>query len=182
MTLYSLFRFIHVLSAMGVCGALAIEGALLVRLHRAVGTTEMRDALDGFRLFRVLVPVSLAPTVISGMYLMRTAWGTRAAWIDVSVASLVLALVAGVTTTVLRVAHLRRADPAGYTRDRILWMSFVMRTAIFTGIVFLMTVKPRLEESLVAIGVAAAAGFLASLAVFFRGDSRESQEEATTTC
>jgi hypothetical protein len=40
MTLRSLFLFIHVVSAMGVFGTLAIEGALLLRLHRAAGTTE----------------------------------------------------------------------------------------------------------------------------------------------
>ena len=40
-----------------------------------------------------------------------------------------------------------------------------MRTAIFTGIVFLMTVKPGLEESLTAIGAATAGGVLASLTI-----------------
>jgi len=37
--------------------------------------------------------------------------------------------------------------------------------AIFTGIVFLMTVKPGLEESLAGIGVATAVGILASLTI-----------------
>jgi len=174
MTLRSLFLFIHVVSAMVLGGTLAIEGALLVRLRRATGTTQMREALAGFRLLRVLAPLSLAPTVMSGMYLVRTVWGWRAAWINVGLASLVLAAVAGVTTTVLRVARLRKADrgPIGesrgnrgdYRRDPILWASFVMRTAIFTGIVFLMTVKPGLDESLIAIGAATAGGVLVSLA------------------
>jgi hypothetical protein len=174
MTLRSLFLFIHVVSSMGVFGTLAIEGALLLRLRRA-GTTEMREALEGFRLLRILAPLSLAPTVMSGMYLVRTVWGWRAAWINVAFASLVLAAMAGVTTTSLRVARLRSADggPVGrsrrsqgdYRRDPVLSVSFVMRTAIFTGIVFLMTVKPELDESLVVIGVAIVGGILASLAV-----------------
>ena len=173
MTLRSLFVFIHVVSAMGVFGTLAIEGALLLRLRRVADTADMLDALNGFRLLRVLAPLSLGLTVMSGMYLVRTVWGWRAAWINVALASLVLAVVVGVTTTALRVAHIRKADAGGesrglqvsYTRDPILSVSFVMRTAIFTGIVFLMTVKPGLEESLTAIGAATAGGVLASLTI-----------------
>jgi hypothetical protein len=174
MTLRSLFVFIHVVSAMGVFGTLAIEGALLLRLRRVADTADMLDALNGFRLLRVLAPLSLGLTVMSGMYLVRTVWGWRAAWIDVAFASLALAVVAGVTTTAVRVAHLRSAEggglgqstgEAGYARDPILSVSFVMRTAIFTGIVFLMTVKPGLEESLTGIGAATAVGVVASLAV-----------------
>ena len=180
MTLRSLFVFIHVVSAMGVFGALAIEGALLLRLRRAADTADVLDALSGFRLLRILAPLSLAPTVISGMYLVRIVWGWHAAWINVTFASLVLAVVVGVTTTALRVAHLRKADAdgesrgvqAGYRRDPILSVSFVMRTAIFMGIVFLMTVKPDLEESLVGIGAATAVGGLASLAVRAKRSSR----------
>ena len=133
MTRRSLFVFIHVVSAMGVFGALAIEGALLLRLRRAADTADVLDTLSGFRLLRVLAPLSLGPTVMSGMYLVRTVWGWRAAWINVAFASLVLAVVAGVTTTALRVAHLRKAHAdgesrglqAGYTRDPILSMSFL---------------------------------------------------------
>ena len=128
MTLRSLFVFIHVVSAMGVFGTLAIEGALLLRLRRAADTADRLDALSGFRVLRVLAPLSLGPTVMSGMYLVRTVWGWHAAWINVAFASLVLAVVGGVTTTALRVAHLRSAaggglgqstGQAGYARDPI---------------------------------------------------------------
>lgn len=174
MTLRSLFVFIHVVSAMGVFGTLAIEGALLLRLRRVADAADMLDALKGFRLLRVLAPLSLGLTVMSGMYLVRTVWGWRAAWIDVAFASLALAVVAGVTTSALRVAHLRSAASGGlgpstgqdgYARDPILSVSFVMRMAIFMGIVFLMTVKPGLEESLAGIGAATVVGILASLTI-----------------
>lgn len=78
MTLRSLFVFIHVVSAMGVFGTLAIEGALLLRLRRVAGTADMLDALNGFRLLRALAPLSLGPTVMSGV-LGGTVWGWRAA-------------------------------------------------------------------------------------------------------
>jgi hypothetical protein len=86
------------------------------------------------------------------------------------------------------VAHLRKAEggrlsqsggEAGYARDPTLSMSFVMRTALRAGIVFLMTVKPGLEESLAAVGAATAAGVLASLAVT-RRDYREGEDRQAT--
>ena len=178
MTLRSLFVFIHVVSAMGVFGTLAIEGAVLLRLRRAADRAGRLDVLSGFRLLRILAPLSLAPTMMSGMYLVRTVWGWHAAWINVAFASLVPAVVVGVTTTALRVAHLRKAHADGESRglqadcrrDPILSVSFVMRTAIFTGIVFLMTVKPGFEESLVGMGAATAVGIFASLAVAMSKD------------
>jgi hypothetical protein len=108
------------------------------------------------------------------MYLVRTVWGWRAAWINVALASLVLAVVVGGATTARRIAQLRRGATAGLDQstsqggnalDPILLVSFVMRTAIFTGIVFLMTTKPGLEESLAGVGAAAALGVLSSVAI-----------------
>lgn len=190
MTIRSLFLFIHVVSAMGVFGTLAIEGALLLRLHHAAGTTEVREALKGFRLLRVLAPLSVGPMVMSGMYLVRTVWGWYAAWINVGFASLVVAAVAGVTTTVVRVTHLWRADTSligesrstrgNYGLDLVLWVSFVMRMAIFTGIAFLMTVKPGLKESLIGIGAATAGGVVASLAVLVQRLSTAEAASATS--
>ena len=75
---------------------------------------------------------------MSGMYLVRTVWGWRAAWIDVAFASLALAVVAGVTTTAVRVAHLRSAEGGGlgqstgetdYARDPILASLTISRAA-----------------------------------------------------
>jgi hypothetical protein len=94
--------------------------------------------------------------------------------------ALVLAVVVGVTTTALRVAHLRKADADGESRGVQAELQTrsdlicVIRDedAIFMGIVFLMTVKPDLEESLVGIGAATAVGGLASLAVHAKRSSR----------
>lgn len=110
MTIRALFLFIHVMFSMGVSGTLAVEGVLLWRLRRAASATQARDALNGFRLIRVLAPLSLAPMVTSGMYLVRTVWGRRATWINVAFASLVLTALVGVTPTALRIARLQRAE------------------------------------------------------------------------
>jgi hypothetical protein len=184
MTLRALFLFIHVVFSMGVFGSLAIEGALLWRLGRLTGTAQRRHVLNRFRLFRVLIPLTLAPTVMSGMYLVRTVWGWRAAWINTAFASLVFAVVAGGATTALRIARLQRAGVGRGSsgpyrddgRDAILSVSFVMRIAMFIGIVFLMTVKPGLETSLIAMSTATAAGLVSSVAILFTGNTVSATE------
>jgi hypothetical protein len=175
MMLRSLVLFLHVSGAMGVFGALAIEGIALLQLRRAVNAQHVAAALSGFRSLRRLGGASLAATILSGMYLASTVWGWRAAWIDVAFPSLIVTAIIGATTTGPRIARLQRAagaaglnparvnlDHAG--SDRILWMSFAMRGAILLGIVFLMTVKPDLEESLIVIATAIVTGALAALA------------------
>jgi len=173
MTLRSLFLFIHVLSSMGVFGALVIEATFLLRLREVTDTTQLQAALNAFRLFRIFGPLTLMATVMSGMFLVRAVWGWHAAWINVALGSLVLAAVTGVGATTRRLARLQRlgGGPANgprrrepdCRRDPVLWASFVMRAAIFTGIVFLMTVKPALAESLTVMTTVTMGGIVVSL-------------------
>ena len=176
MMLRSLVLFLHVSCAMGVFGALAIKGISLVQLRRALDTEQVAAALHGFRSLRRLGGASLAGTVLSGMYLAATVWGWRAAWIDVAFAGLIVATIIGATTTGPRIARLERAaGAAGPNPARanhpILWMSFATRGAILIGIVFLMTVKPDLEESLIVITTATLTGALAGLPTAVRRTS-----------
>jgi hypothetical protein len=63
-------------------------------------------------------------------------------------------------------------------RDPLLSASFIMRTSILIGIVFLMTVKPPLEASLIAMTAAVGAGLLAALSCFWRRTSHGSMVSA----
>jgi hypothetical protein len=149
MTARSLVLFIHVLSAMGLFGALALEwSSLLRRSHAPTGETSgpPRDA----RLQAPLGGISMLLTLLSGGYLVSAVWGWRAAWIDVALATLVAVIAIGV------------AAAARASSDSARWASFALRSALFGGIVFLMTVKPGLTEALVGVSVAAAAGLVAA--------------------
>jgi hypothetical protein len=134
--------------------------------------------------------LSMAATVLSGVYLATTVWGWRGAWIGVGLAGLLLIGMIGAIGTGRTMARLHAAatDAGGDAPGRgpqahryypVLWASFKARVAILVGIVFLMTVKPPLEGSLIAMAVAIAAGFLASLGSLRRrrppvtGDVRE---------
>jgi uncharacterized membrane protein SirB2 len=151
--------FIHVCAAMGIFGAGAIEGASLLQLHRLGGKP---TALDGFGLAQRLGSISFALILLSGIFLTQTTWGWEAAWIRVSMFGLIAMIAIGATVTRRAMARLR-VTPDAPGGDSALTRSFLMRLAILVGIVFLMTVKPPLMESLTAMGIAAGAGFLAGL-------------------
>jgi hypothetical protein len=74
----------------------------------------------------------------------------------------------GAAATGPRIERLRNTLKSDDRRDPLLLASFIIRTFILVGIVFLMTVKPPLGASLIAMATAAGAGFLAALPCFGR--------------
>jgi hypothetical protein len=146
--------FIHVSSAMGIFGAMAIECAALLQLRGAVDPSDARRALNGYGLVRIVAIPSLLLTIASGIYLTVTVWGWEAAWIKVGFSSMLVMAVIGVIGTGVKVTR---------RRDAILWASLVTRVFIVLGIIFLMTVKPPLQMSLIAMAIAVVAGIVASL-------------------
>jgi uncharacterized membrane protein YbjE (DUF340 family) len=172
------FVFVHVISAIGVFAALAVEGAMLLQIRRSVDSAQRRAALAGFRLVpRVAIP-SLLVTLLSGMYLTTTVWGWRTAWIEVAFPSLLVTAFIGATTTGPRIARLQTTLSGDSRRDPLLSASVLMRGSILIGIVFLMTVKPPLEASLIAMATAAGSGLLAALTCFGRRTAHGSMVSA----
>jgi hypothetical protein len=155
--------FIHVTGAMGVFAALAVEGAVLLQIHRATDAPQLRAALHAFGLVpRVGMP-SLLVTLISGLYLTASVWGWRVAWIDVAFLAMIATAVIGAALTGPRIARLEKTLIRDDRHDSMLWASFIMRTCILIGVVFLMTVKPPLNASLIAMVTAAGVGVVAAL-------------------
>src|ERR1700730_766217 len=153
--------FIHVSSAMGIFGALAIECAALLQLRRAVEPSDALRALNSYGLVRIVAIPSLLLTIASGIYLTVTVWGWEAAWIQVGFSSMLVMAVIGAVATGVKVTRLQK-NPADYRRDAILWASLISRVFIVLGIIFLMTVKPPLQMSLIAMAIAVVAGLVAS--------------------
>jgi len=151
--------FIHVCAAMGIFGAAAIEGASVLELNRAGASP---TAVQGFALARRLGSISFAFILLTGIFLTQTVWGWQTAWIRVAMTSIVVMVVIGATVTRRAMTRLRAIPVAVDTYQTLAW-SFLTRAGILIGIVFLMTVKPPLKESLIAMGAATGAGFLAGL-------------------
>ena len=125
---------------------------------------------------------SMLTTVISGFYMMATAWG-GVAWIIVTLGALVLVIVLSVALTGPRMVAIGRAlaTEKGLVSQTfhilanhpLLWISIQTRVAIALGIVFLKTAKPDLGGSLLTIGVAIVLGLASALPVPRRERAQE---------
>ncbi len=173
MALYSVALFVHVLGAVGLFAALALEWAGLQRLRRATTARQVHTHAATFAVLpRLYIPSAVA-TLLPGLYMTVTVWGWVAGWTAVALAAMVLLAALGAILTGSRMAALGRAaagedgpiSPAlrQRLRGRSLQASVQTRTAIAVGIVFLMTVKPDLLGSLLTIGVSALLGVASTL-------------------
>jgi hypothetical protein len=182
MTLYAVAVFVHVVGALGLFAAMGIEWVLLARLSRIQTTEEARDWLSLLGVVRRLSPASLAAILLAGIYMMVTAWGA-VSWIVVAFVALLLLPPLGMLPG-LRLPGIQRelADkngplsPALQRRlaEPLFLVSIQIRTAIALGIVCLMTVKPDVLGSAIAIAVAIVLGVGFSLPAFNRARRRTS--------
>src|SRR5262245_16685313 len=101
--------FLHVMGAIGVFAALAIEGAVLLQIRRAADGAQLRTALEPYALVpRVAMP-SLGVTLLTGIYLTATVWGWHAAWIDVAFLGVITTAAIGATMTRSSMTRLTRS-------------------------------------------------------------------------
>jgi hypothetical protein len=166
MTVYKLALFLHVLGALGLFAALGIEWAAAGPLRRAASDDEARPYVRLLvSLGRVGGP-SAGTLLVTGIYMSATAWG-RQPWTGLALLGLLCLAVLAAGVTGRRVAAIGRSLDADSGKDGslrlrlhdpVLVASLRLRTAIATGIVFLMTSKPAAGLALGAMGAAVAIG------------------------
>ncbi len=150
MNYYSIALFLHVVGALGFFVALGLEWTGLWQIRRATTSEQIRAWMRISKSARSLGIASMLAILISGFYMMATAWG-GVAWIIVALGALVLAVVLTMALTGPRMAAIglaltREKGPVSHTHQNLanhplLWISIQTRVAIALGIVFLMTVK-----------------------------------------
>jgi len=149
--------FLHIVGALGLFVAPGLERTSLLLLRRATTTGQSRERMRIASGVRGLSGAALATLLISGFYLTATVWG-GVAWIAVALGAIGQAVEHGPLAPVL---------------DPLLWVSIQIRVAVALGIVFLMTFKPELNGSLLAIAVAAVLGLVAALPAVTPGRSKQ---------
>ena len=186
MNYYSVVLFLHIAGALGFFVALGVE---LVSMRQLVRSTAAEQAHEWMRAavgVRRLGFVSMMLLLASGFYMMAVAQ-VGGAWIIVAFWSLVLLAILAVALSFRRMAAIGRALTAEVgpvspslrheLHHPLLWIAIKLRVAIALGIVYLMTVKPELGGSLLAIGIAAALGLAAAAPMLGR---KAAQEEPAT--
>ncbi len=173
MNAYAVALFLHVTGAAGYFVALGLEWTALRGIRDAVGAERAREWLATLATARKIAFASMLTAVVTGLYMMRAAWG-GAPWLVATVAALLLLILLTAGLAGPRMARLARAladeAPAPWTLRTLadhpsLRISLHTRVAVALGIVFLKSAKPDLGGSLVVLGVAVLLGLGSALPV-----------------
>jgi len=177
MSIYNIILFVHVIGAIGYSLSIGTWLFILVGLRRAQHVEQVRTLI---RLNDLSGPFGVGSAVVllaAGLYLALSAWSLLTSWILVALVSLILivpttaALIASRRSALVK--RLAREAPDGALsealqqriHDLVLWTTVQTVAALFLGIVFLMTTKPALLDSLIVMAVALLFGLLSSLLV-----------------
>jgi hypothetical protein len=167
-SMLSAVLFVHVLSALALFVALALEATVLVHVRSSRNVAEARASLRAFQRLRVVaIPAFLG--VLSGGLYLASRYGSGTIWIPLSLAATLLLMLVGGLITGRRMARLQRllssiddAAPldavSSQIADTALIWSYGFRLGLAVGIVFLMTTQPEWPLSLAALATASAAG------------------------
>ena len=172
MSVYSMSLFLHIVGALALFAAFGLEWASLYGLHRATVTGQVREWARLLGAPRFVGGPAAFTVLITGIYLSATRWGAQG-WIAVALAAMVVIAVLGAALAGRRAGAIARALPAEdgpipaalerRLHDPVLTLSIALRTALFLGIVFVMSTKPSTAGALTAMVVALVAGSAGAL-------------------
>ena len=186
MTFHSFLVFVHVVSAIAMGGGALLSFFGLLALRRAQRVEEVRTVLGLLKLSEPVAAAALMVTPVAGLIMTVNVWGWHNGWINVAIGSMAfLLLPAGAITGTRRnsIAKLVKKLPDGALPDNVMQhlhnplfgtAGYVM-VALVMGIEFLMTTRPALEGSLLAITVSVLIGIAASLPIW-RGRGEKAAE------
>lgn len=180
MSLYSISLLLHIVGALALGGALALEWAGVTGLRRATAAGQAREWTRLLGAVRLVGGPAALVVLASGIHLSATRWGPQG-WILAGLAGMVAIAVLGPALGGRRIAAIARAlpveggpisTPLGRAlRDPVLTLSMWLRTSLFLGVVFLMSNKPGVAGALTAMGVALVLGLGAGIPSW-RGGAR----------
>ncbi len=166
--LYLIALFLHVAGALILAAAVAVEWQCVTSMRKAVNLENVRDSLSTYSKVSMIGETALALILIPGIYMAAVAWRS-AGWVAIGFLGVILIGAIGGTMTGRKMRQMRKEAGSLDSitpglRKRTLDNSFVlsirMRTMILLGIVYMMTVKPPLAGSFVALVVSVVLGFL----------------------
>jgi hypothetical protein len=178
MTFYALILFLHIIAAIGIFVALALEAFSIVSFRKAAGAAEVRVAIGALRRVPILFGVSGALVLLTGGYLAAKIGAAGLGWTVPSIVTLVVigalgGALSGRRLRIIRAIQLEGAGPVpnglrALLQDPLLVASLRIRLALALGIVYLMVAKTPLNASLLVLAIVAAAGLVIGALAFRR--------------
>jgi len=173
MTLYTNILFVHILSALTLFLGYGLEWTVSALLPHSSTADQARSWLRVYRVSPPVTGASLAVLILSGGWLAALTGGMYHAWLIVSVAGILVALLIGFALILPRVRAIRGALPEGNSplapeallqlQSAALPTLIRVRAMLAAGIAYLMTVKPSLGASLIVLAVSMILGVVFSL-------------------
>jgi hypothetical protein len=170
---YVVIHFMHVVGALGMAAAYAVEAAGLAGLRASSTGDEARAWFRTRRWVLRLGPTSILLILATGLSAVWSGWGW-AGWIAASLGGLVAVALIGGVLTGIPMARIERALESSVgplsdalrqdIRARALSVSMATRVALTLGVTLLMVSKPEALSSVVVMAVAAALGVIVGLA------------------
>jgi Predicted integral membrane protein (DUF2269) len=179
MSTYTLALFIHVIGAIGVFAGVGIWLVGLSAIRRASRVEQVRAIAWLIIIASPLVVLSVLLIAIAGLDMALSTWGLQTPWIVVALVSFVLIGPIGAFVLEPRmrvIMAMAREVPDGSlpgvldqrTHDPILGTGAHTMVTVLLGIVFLMTTKPSLVNSIVVMVVAFFLGLVSGLPFWLR--------------
>lgn len=168
MLLYDISRYLHVVGAMGLFLTLGLEWFGVARLREAATSEQARAGFALLSVGRRIGPLTFVAILLPGLYMAWATWGF-VGWISVALGAVVLmaALAAhngirlsNIATEVGDAGGPLPATLMARLHNPLFLVSLQARVGIILGTVYLMTGKPDLVGSLLAIGIGFAAGLV----------------------
>jgi len=178
MSTYTIMLFVHIVGAIGTFIGVSVWLFAALGLRRAQQVGQVRALTGLIQPSGVLAIVSILLLGVTGFYMALTVWGERATWIIVATISFLLLAPFGVFVIDPRLRALAKPDgplPAPLavrTRDPLVGIGLSVYVGVLLGIVFLMTNKPPLAVSIIAMIVAIVLGLASGLPLLWPARSR----------
>lgn len=194
MSLYTIALFLHVSGAIGAFVSVGIWLFGLSALRRAQRVEQVRAIAWLIIVVSPLMVFSVLLIGVAGLDMALTTWGLGTGWIAVALVSFVLIGPIGAFVLDPRmrtIVAMAREEPDGprsaaldaRTHDPILGTGVQTLTTMLLGIVFLMTTKPPLANSIIVMVIALALGLVSGLPFWYaartRAKSAPARENAT---
>lgn len=183
MSLYTTILFLHIASAIGFFIGNGLEWAVSTLLRKASSVEQVRAWLRVYRVSPPLSGASLVVLILSGGYLASVINAMKQGWMSASLVAIVIGFSLGFAINLPRIRAIRDSVASvegplpGSVRTKLqnaaLATSVRTRTMLAIGIVYLMTTKPPLGTSFLALGVAAVIGLLLSIRTWSRSSNSE---------
>lgn len=190
MDIYSLALFMHILGVIAFFMALGVYAFGLVALRRATQVQQVRVICQVIFATDAVAVGGIVLVAAAGVYMAVTTWGLTTGWVIVAIISFASLAPLGpliIERRLHRIAALAEESPDGplspqlqqRLADPVIGAALFLLLALLLGIIYLMTTKPALVSSILAMVIAPVVGLIAGIP-FWLARERKARTEVVS--